>query len=65
MRAVKGEASDLVPPHPQFWYYLYIYTYMILYPLGEFSAYSVFNPHQQKIVGTFDDKDMVPLILVS
>jgi len=32
---------------------------------GELSAYSVFNPRQQKITGTFDDKDMVPLILVS
>ena len=32
---------------------------------GELSAYSVFNPNQEKITGTFDDKDMVPLVLVS
>jgi hypothetical protein len=33
--------------------------------IGEPSAYSVRNPQQEKIMGTFDDKDMVPLILVS
>lgn len=32
---------------------------------GELSAYSVFNPQQQRIQGTFDDKDMLPLVLVS
>lgn len=32
---------------------------------GELSAYSVFNPNQQRITGTFDDKDMVPVVLVS
>jgi len=32
---------------------------------GELSAYSVFNPNQGRIPGTFDDKDMVPLVLVS
>ena len=32
---------------------------------GELSSYSVFNPNQERIPGTFDDKDMVPLVLVS
>jgi len=29
---------------------------------GELSAYSVFNPGQQKIQGTFNDKDIFPLV---